>query len=153
MQGLYPLSANELFDALRSDEYITALTKKNKGENININILNDSDSLYEVEISWLEPERGSAKATEKVIETQRWDKTGLSMSFSRKMPAKPYVKTTGAKKIEVQSEASAKLMVEGDIDIAVPILGKKIAKKIAASLEKNWEKNMQWDIDFLNSQS
>lgn len=104
----------------------------------------DEGRLTKIELYVEEPERrggGTSKAT-------------ILMDFNRESGECHWirkdhthgdrVKTSGVMRIVSVGDAACEVQEEGEIDVAYPIVGKKIAKKIAAAMERNQAKKFRF---------
>ncbi len=101
----------------------------------------------ELDLEEPSPQGGTGKSTLIIV----WDTVNRKAHWDRKDHSYgDMVQVQGDIWVESTGDASCRLSEKGEVDIKIPIIGKKFAKKIAGSLEKRhpnkrayWEKRVK----------
>ncbi|GAB4299638.1 MAG: hypothetical protein Kow0090_15100 [Myxococcota bacterium] len=150
----HPVGENQLLDTLTNPDFIVEHAKFYKALDCRVVEVSRSTASLVQKVIKREISKTSGEE-EEVVETREWNLARRRCEWTRTPPkgAPPgMVKISGAYQITGDSQSS-RLISEGDIDIRIPIMGKKLAQKIIDKIVNDDGKFERFVNDYLKERS
>ncbi len=146
MSGELNVAADALVEKLTDAKENETMSRETGALQVEAKRTDLGDNKVKLEIELEEPSR-QGSGTEKSTLILNWDLSTRRCVWDRKDHTYgDMVRVEGEMWVESTGDASCTLSEKGEVDIKIPIIGKKFAKKVASSLEtKHPEKRAYWE--------